>query len=71
MTTSANLIRHRLSTDVARQVELHEASTTEGEPTYLLIFRYDYLNGYRSISVQNKEVLRNLADQIETLLNQP
>lgn len=69
MTTSANLIQHRIATDPAARVEVHEGEFFDGEQGFQLIFRYDYLNGYRSISVKDRAVLRSLADQIENLLN--
>jgi hypothetical protein len=68
VTTSANILQHHIATDPAASVEVHEGTFTDDRPGYQIIFRYEYLNGYRSISVKDREVLRSLADQIESLL---
>ena len=68
MTTSHNLIAHRIATDPAVAVDVHEGTFADDQPGFQLIFRYEYLNGYRSISVKDRDVLRSLADPIERFL---
>ena len=68
MTTSKNILEHRIATDPAMSVEVHPGTFIDDEPGYQIIFRYEYLNGYRSISVKDADVLRSLVDQIKSLL---
>jgi hypothetical protein len=71
VTTSQNILQHRIATDPAVSVEVHEGTFTDDQPGYHLVFRYEYLGGYRSISVKDREVLEGLADQIKAILSAP
>lgn len=67
MTTSTNILQHRIATEPATKAELHEGTFVNGESGFHLIFRYDHLNGYRSISISDMDVLLDLANQIQKL----